>query len=127
MKLSKYLGEVIDKKLSWLRHLEHLEKKVELLLIRIRTYKWTKQELELQEKMKLYNNVFLPTITCAYDVWFNQIKCKKTHLNFLRKIKIKFVKAMTCVYKQTSNFKLLRLVSLVDIVDEVMITKRLGD
>ena len=49
----KYLGVVIDKKLSWLKHLEHLEKKVELLLVRIRTFNWMKQEIELQKKMKL--------------------------------------------------------------------------
>ena len=46
----KYLGVVIDKKLSWLKHLEHLEKKVELLLVRIRTFNWMKQEIELQKK-----------------------------------------------------------------------------
>ena len=34
---------------------------------------------------------------------------------------------MTGMYKQTSNFKLLRFVGLVDVVDEVMITNRIRD
>ena len=37
----------------WLKHLEHLEKKVELLLARIRIFNWMKQEPKLQKKNEI--------------------------------------------------------------------------
>ena len=62
----KFLGVIIDEKLKWEAHIEHLQKKMKLSLIMI---KRVKQCIPEKEYLKLYNALFTPHLTYCISVW----------------------------------------------------------
>ena len=115
----KYLGVVIDKRLSWKEHITYLDSKLTTMIDRVRRFSWMQADLEWRFKRKLYFNVFLPTITYASAAWFRDISSKTTFLDKLRRIQRRFVIAASGAYKSTSNIRLMRLLGVTDVVDEL--------
>lgn len=78
-------------------------------------------KLMLKYKMNLYRSVCLPVITYASKIWFNRVNSKSSYLDRLRLTQRKFLKCLTKVYKCTSNEKLLKILNVVGIIDELNI------
>lgn len=74
---------MIDDKLLWSRNLKHIGTKLDQTPMRIRTFCWKHDNVNLKTKMKLYNSVFLPVITYASGVWFKEIRTKSTYIDKL--------------------------------------------
>ena len=74
---------MIDDKLLWSRNLKHIGTKLDQTPMRIRTFCWKHDNVNLKTKMKLYNSVFLPVITYASGVWFKDIRTKSTYIDKL--------------------------------------------
>ena len=117
----KYLGVVIDDKLKFKAHLEHLYKKTAKLLECVRKMMWMNKETKIKYKKKIYYNVFLPMISYASEIWFKEMKTKKTYLNELEKMQRLIVRAITGCYKSTSKEKLLELLKINTIEEELTI------
>ena len=117
----KYLGLVIDKNLTWKNHLDHLELKANLLMIRLNYFSFLNSNIELSHKTRLYFSVFLPTVLYAYRCWYPHIKDKITYIERLRILQRRFLKMLVRAYKCTNTDKLLKLLQIVDIVDEIRI------
>lgn len=49
----KYLGIVLDPRLTFNHHLEHIKQKVEQLAIRIRSLCWMNDEIKLKQRMRI--------------------------------------------------------------------------
>ena len=62
----KFLGVIIDEKLKWEAHIEHLQKKLKLSIIMI---KRVKKFIPKKENLKLYNALFTPHLTYCISVW----------------------------------------------------------
>ena len=62
----KFLGVIIDEKLKWEAHIEHLQKKLKLSIIMI---KRVKKFIPKKEYLKLYNALFTPHLTYCISVW----------------------------------------------------------
>ena len=115
----KYLGVVVDKKLTWREHIAYLDKKISIMLDRIRKFSWMQFDLEWRLKRKLYFSVFLPTLTYASAIWFSDLANRANYLDRLRGIQRRFVIAATGAYKCTPNERLMKLLGLIDVVDEL--------
>jgi hypothetical protein len=117
----KYLGIIIDKNLTFKQHLEHLEDKINKILVRINNLSYLKTDLELKYKKRIYYSVFLPTILYGSKIWFEKIEAKTTYLNKIRILQNRIIKNLTRVYKCTETRILFKLFKIVDVVDEIKI------
>lgn len=121
----KYLGVIIDRKLLWNRHLRHLESKTSKLIPIIRKFIWLDEEIELNRRIRIYKSVFLPTITYASSIWFPDIKNKISYINRLKVMQRKILNSLLGIYKSTNSEKLLRLLNIVSIEEEMIILEQL--
>ena len=62
----KFLGVIIDEKLKWQYHIDHLQQKLKLSIVMI---KISKQFIPRSEYLKLYNALFIPHLTYCISVW----------------------------------------------------------
>lgn len=117
----KYLGVIIDRRLSWKQHIEHIDQKISVMTERVRRFSWMRSELEWKFKRMLYFNVFLPTLTYASTIWYGDIAKKVTYLERLRRIQRRFVIAASGAYKCTPKEELMSLLGLTDVISELEI------
>lgn len=60
----KYLGVILDDKLTWNKQIEHIANKTDAMMMRVATMCWRSREMSIKDKMRMYNAVFfrpLPT------------------------------------------------------------------
>ena len=76
-------------------------------------------DLEWRFKRRLYFSVFLPTMTYASAAWFREIENKVTLLDKLKRIQRRFIVAASGAYKCTSAIRLMKLLGVTDVVDEL--------
>ena len=62
----KFLGVIIDEKLKWEDHIDHLQQKLKLSIVMI---KRIKKFIPKNEYLKLYNALFIPHLTYCISVW----------------------------------------------------------
>ena len=62
----KFLGVIIDEKLKWEDHIDHLQQKLKLSIVMI---KRIKKFIPKNEYLKLYNALFIPYFTYCISVW----------------------------------------------------------
>ena len=117
----KYLGVFLDRELNWKSHLDHLESKINLLTHRLNTFSFLSSEVKLIFKKKLYFSVFVPTILYAHRIWYPDICSKSTYTHRLQIMQRKFLKSLVHAYKCTSTDKLLKILHIVDILEEINI------
>ena len=81
-KLKKVSKVIIDKKLKWEAHIEHLQKKLKLSIIMI---KRVKKFILKKEYLELYNALFTPHLTYCISVWGGISDYKLSKIFFLQK------------------------------------------
>lgn len=69
-------------------------------------------------------NVFLPIVTYAVSVWFDNVKESATKINKLGRIQRKIVNAITGAYVNTNSEKLLKLLNICFVDQELEIETR---
>jgi len=116
----KYLGLIIDKRLNWLKHLNHIEQKNNQLMSRLIRMNWMNQNIELKYKLVIYKNVFLSTIMYGAKIWKEDLS-KSTYKLLLRRVQSKFIHLMTGAYVCTSRERLQKFIGIIDIIEEVEI------
>ena len=119
----KYLGVIIDDKLSWKEHVKNLTNKTDKLLLRVIPMCWTRGVLNLRDKLKLYRQVFLPMLTYGHEVWFKAIEEKKTLMESIGKCQRRILRAITGAYRCASTAKLLEITGELPIDVELKITE----
>ena len=117
----KYLGVMIDGKLLWRSHLNYLNKKITKLIETIRRLMWLSEDVKLEKKLKIYNAVVLPSLMYASEVWYEDIKSKTTYLDQLNQIQRKVLVTITRTYNSTNTQKLLNLINLCSLSEELLI------
>jgi hypothetical protein len=115
----KYLGVVIDHNLNFNSHINHIKNKINLIISRINKMRFLKDDIEFRHRMKLYFNVFIPTITYGSRVWFKRINNKITYIEELRLMQRKFLKILHRLYRNTKNDVLISTMNVIDIIDEL--------
>ena len=85
----KYLGVIIDSKLSWIQHIAYVKNKISKgmgIMYRARTY------LSKHGLINLYNSFIYPYLIYCVDVWGNAVPC---HLHSLFLVQKKIIRIMT--------------------------------
>lgn len=117
----KYLGVIIDKKITWKEHIKYLDQKISAMVDRVRRFSWMRFDLDWKYKRRLYYSVFLPTITYASAAWFDDIERRKGCLENLRRVQRRFVLAASGAYRCTANSPLMKLLGLTDVIEELRV------
>ena len=123
----KYLGIVIDEKLLFKQLIEYLKSKNDKLIMRIKRMCWLNGNINMGRKMKLYFSVFIPNITYGHPVWYNSTYKKKTYLNDLNQIQNNILRAITGCYKNTNINKLLEIMKVIKLTDEMNILRQANE
>lgn len=85
----KYLGVVLDKKLKYKNHIDHIGEKTQKIIRCLYPLINRKSKLHFRNKMLIYKSIFRPIITYGCPVWSN---CAQTHTNKLQIIENKLLK-----------------------------------
>ena len=117
----KYLGVALNNSLSWQTHLKHLQTKTEQIIVRVKKLAWMSQSIKLKDKLKLYNCVFIPTVSYAAETWFEEVKAKSTYTDQLNSLHHRFITALTGAYRCTNRQKLLKLIGVPELSGEIEI------
>lgn len=121
----KYLGIILDNKLLWNKHMDYLKIKTFKIIEPIRKFIWLDKNIKLSYKLKIYFSIFLPTIMYASEVWYQDIFLKKTYLKKLDKLQRKVLNIVTGAYRSTNTEKLLELLKLCRLTEELEIKDKL--
>ena len=116
---NKKLNINIDNNLE--KHLEFLGNKTYKLLEIVRKFLWLGKDIELYRKLQIYYAVFIPTILYGSEIWYNNIKNKKTYVKELNSVQRKIALALTGSYKTVNNEKLLDLIKICRLNEEAEI------
>jgi hypothetical protein len=109
---TKFLGIVLDEKLTWKEHISNVRKKVSKgigILYKCRKY------LSKQTLLNLYYSFIYPYLCYGIEVWGNTFDCYINPLFILQK---KAIKIITCSKKKTKSaplFKDLEILKLKDL------------
>lgn len=115
----KYLGIIIVHKLLFKQHLFFIKNKIESLVIRIKRLCWYNNGVKLSDKMKLYNNVFLPMLSYGYQIWYKLVKSKSSYIIILIRLQRLIIRLLTNAYSKTNANKLNEIVGALDIDKEL--------
>lgn len=115
----KLLGIVLDRRLTFNPHLDHIKQKVEQLAIRIRSLCWMNDEISLRKRMRIYRSVFLPTMTYGLKVWHQFVEKKTTYIARLQSMQNSVIRTITGAYKSTNHQKLLEITGEVNTETEL--------
>ena len=117
----KYLGRILDTKLTFKDHLDHLKQKTESLAIRVNNLCWMNDKICLELKMQTYRSVLLPMITFGYEAWHKVVKSKTTYTDKLKQMQNRILRTVTGAYRSTSRNKLLEITKSIEIEEELEI------
>lgn len=116
-----YLDLVIDKQLTWNGHLEHVESNINRIILFANRMMWMKQDVKIGHKLNIYNKVFLSIVKYASGTWFPDINNQITKTQRLRRMQRKMINAITGAYKLASTEKLLGLLNICYVDQELEI------
>ena len=117
----KYLGVIIDGKLSWKDHLDYMSAKVDRLILRMTPMCWSRGIWKIKDRLRLYRQVFISMLTYGFEVWFPGIREKSTYLNRITKLQRRVLRAILGAYKNASTSKLMELAEVIPIEAELQI------
>lgn len=87
----KYLGTILDKRLTWLQNTKYMTNKANIGLNKIYRLINMKSKLKTNLKVLLYKTIIRPTMTYAAPTW---AQAAKTHHNKLQKIQNKTLRTI---------------------------------
>lgn len=85
----KYLGMILDKRLTFQKNIQYFREKSEKLIKMLYSFINRRSKLSITNKLLLYKTVFRPTLTYAYPAWQD---CARTHKKKLQIIQNKCLK-----------------------------------
>jgi len=114
----KYLGVVLDCKMDWFPHSQHLE--LRLLRLRYRLVRCSKATwgMSFHNLMTIYKHAILPVNTYAYEAWYT--KTTKRARSKLLQIQRSYLIYITKAYRTVSNEALSAITGLMPL-DLVML------
>ncbi|XP_050024665.1 uncharacterized protein [Dermacentor andersoni] len=68
----KLLGVVVDRRLSFFEHAEHLQRKAEMLAMKSLTFVRVHTTVDSTMRRRLYRQVLLPAVAFASPIWWSQ-------------------------------------------------------
>lgn len=80
----KYLGVIFDRKLTWKDHIEEIKRKTTLKNIQLHPLMARKSKLSLDNKLRLYKMVIVPSILYCSTAWGQAAKCHKSKLEVIQ-------------------------------------------
>ena len=115
----KYLGVIIDDRLKWREHIDHLSAKTDRLLLRVIPTCWARGILKVRDKLRLYRQVFLPMMLYGHEIWFEEIKSKSTYIDRVIRLQRRVLRAIAGAYRNVNTDKLLELTNELPIDEEL--------
>ena len=111
---TKFLGVIIDDKLSWKNHVSYLCKKLQKSMGILRKVKYLLKSLSL---LTLYNSLFLPYLMYCCEVWGKAVNVCINKIVVLQKKVIRIVNKCKWNEHTSPIFKRLKLLKFKDIVN----------
>lgn len=116
-KVVKHLGIMLEPSLKWHEHMRLLADRNLKLIALMRKVNALAGGLELRHRLSLYNQLYLSTMLYGSDVWGPQLT--ETQKNNLRSMQRKAILSLTGAYASTNSDKLLNLLGLLEINEEI--------
>lgn len=110
---TKFLGVIIDDKLSWKPHISKVRGKLARCISVM--YK-AKDLINKSALMLLYNSLFLPHLTYCMEVWANTYKTKLNALAVLQKRALRLIANVPRLFHTNSLFKKHNLLKLKELI-----------
>lgn len=121
----KLLGLMLDSNLTWFKHLNYLENKIDQIINRIKVMRI--KNVKFKFKKMIYNSVFLPTIKYSSEIWYKDIVNKSSYINKLNKINRMILLNLTGMYKTTPDDYMHYLTNTINIKEELDINLELNN
>ena len=113
----KYLGVILTPNLKWDRHLEYLDDKNSKLIRLMNAVNVLAGGLELSSKVTIYKQLYLPTLLHGHVIWAAALNGRQR--DQLKSLQRKAILAMTGAFSTTNNSKLLDLIGLLEVNEEI--------
>lgn len=116
-KAIKYLGVMLDRGLKWNEHIKYIGEKANKSAAMMNKLNWMNKRMSLKLRRVLYTQVSLPALSYAHLLWYKELRYgyQKTRLTQIQR---RVLLAITKAYRTTSNFKLHKLLGVLDINKE---------
>ena len=118
----KYLGVYIQSDLKWNRQTEYLSEKNSNLVGLMRRINKMVGGMKLKHRMTLYNQLYLSTMLYCSDVWGNSLN--PTQRDTVHSLQRNAVLALAGAYPSTNNVKLLNLLGILGLADEITLRQQ---
>lgn len=114
----KYLGVMLNDKLNWKNHIKYIEEKSCKFVSIFNKLQFMNKRLTLENRMRLYRQVYLPMITYGNKIWFTDLKYEyqKESLNRMQR---RVLLSITKCYITTSNIKLQKITGQLNLIEEL--------
>jgi hypothetical protein len=85
----KYLGVILDKRLTFIPHIKHVEAQTKMVASRLSSLTCRKSKMSIRNKLVLYKSIIRPVMTYASVVWGH---ASASQLNKLQVIQNRFLR-----------------------------------
>ena len=113
----KYLGVMLKRTMNWNSHVKLIEQKHNKQVRLLSYVNHLTGGLTIEQKKTLYKQIYLPTILFMSEIWFDELTI--TQRSKLRSLQNSYVRTMTGAYSRTNSLKLLNLLGLLEIQEQV--------
>jgi hypothetical protein len=110
---TKFLGIIIDSKLTWKDHITYVENK---LVRSIRTINLIKHKLDKGSLIKIYNSIILPHLMYCSEIWGNTNASSLLKLKRLQNKCIRIIERLSVRSSVSNHYKLNKLLKLKDLI-----------
>jgi hypothetical protein len=86
----KYLGVILDKRLTFIPHIKHVEAQTKMVASRLSSLTCRKRKMSIRNKLVLYKSIIRPVMTYASVVWGH---ASASQLNKLQVIQNRFLRS----------------------------------
>ena len=80
--------------------------------------------MSIKEKMRMYNGVFLPTVTYCSQIWYAEVSKKRSYMDKVIRLQRRMIRTISGSYKNASSEKLLEIVKAIPIDEELEILNK---
>jgi hypothetical protein len=70
----KYLGVILDKRLTFIPHIKHVEAQTKMVASRLSSLTCRKSKMSIRNKLVLYKSIIRPVMTYASVVWGSRLR-----------------------------------------------------